>query len=74
VRNVIDLHPLVLIANAEVLDRSEPVRPLSMERLTQWLADKAGLAYLKIDPTKIDVAQVTQIVSQAYAQRIASCR
>ena len=69
VRNVIDLHPLVLIANAEVLDRSEPVRPLSLERLTQWLADKVGLAYLKIDPTKIDVAQVTQIVSQAYAQR-----
>ncbi|MBU6403530.1 MAG: type II/IV secretion system protein [Pseudomonadota bacterium] len=69
VRNVIDLHPLVLIANAEVPDCAEPGRPLSMERLTQWLAGKAGLEYLKIDPTKIDVAQVTQIVSQAYAQR-----
>jgi general secretion pathway protein E len=37
--------------------------------LTEWLAGKAGLPYLKIDPMKIDVAAVTQAVSHAYAQR-----
>ena len=69
VRSVVEVHPLVLIANAEVEDRAQPGRPLGLERLTEWLAGKAGLPYLKIDPTKIEVAQVTQIVSQAYAQR-----
>jgi len=37
--------------------------------LTQWLADKATLPYLKIDPMKVDVAAVTQVISHAYAQR-----
>ena len=68
-RSTIDIHPLVLIGNAEFEDRASPGRPLSVERLAEWLADKAGLPYLRIDPTKIDVARVTQIVSQAYAQR-----
>ena len=68
-RSTIDIHPLVLIGNAEFEDRASPGRPLSVERLAEWLAGKAGLPYLRIDPTKIDVARVTQIVSQAYAQR-----
>ncbi len=68
-RSTIDIHPLVLIGNAEFEDRTNPGRPLSVERLAEWLAGKAGLPYLRIDPTKIDVARVTQIVSQAYAQR-----
>jgi general secretion pathway protein E len=37
--------------------------------LIQWLADKAKLPYLKIDPMKIDAAAVTQVISHAYAQR-----
>src|SRR5258708_18776359 len=44
-------------------------KPLSLEVLTRWLADKAALPYLKIDPMKIDAAAVTQVISQAYAQR-----
>ena len=69
VRNAIELHPLVLIASAAIEDRAHPGRPLSLERLSEWLAGHAGLPYLRLDPTRIEVAQVTQIVSQAYAQR-----
>ncbi len=64
-----ELHPLVLVANLKLPDLRQPDKPLSLEVLTQWLADKAGLSYLKIDPMKIDVAAVTQVVSHAYAQR-----
>lgn len=64
-----ELHPLVLVANLKLADARQPDKPLSLEVLTQWLAQRAALPYLKIDPMKIDVAAVTQIVSHAYAQR-----
>jgi general secretion pathway protein E len=67
-RTKIDLHPLALIANLKAANPRDG-KPLSLEVLTQWLADKAGLPYQKIDPMKIDVAAVTQVVSHAYAQR-----
>ncbi|BFI94577.1 MAG: GspE/PulE family protein [Rhodanobacter sp.] len=68
-RSVVELHPLVLIANAKLPSLREPGRPLSLENLVEWLAGHAGLPYLKIDPMKVNVAAVTQVVSHAYAQR-----
>jgi len=64
-----EVHPLVLIANAKLPDPREPSRHLSLEALTQWLAHKAGLAYLRIDPTKIDIARVGEVVAPSYATR-----
>jgi general secretion pathway protein E len=64
-----ELHPLVLVANLKLADGRHPDKPLSLEVLTQWLAARAGLPYLKVDPMKIDVAAVTQVVSHAYANR-----
>ena len=64
-----ELHPLVLVANLKFADVRRPDKPLSLEVLTQWLADRANLPYLKIDPMKIDVGAVTQVVSHAYANR-----
>jgi len=68
-RGLTELHPLVLIANLKLADVREPEKPLSVEVLTQWLARRAQLPYLKIDPTKIDVGAATQVISHAYAQR-----
>lgn len=68
-RGTVELHPLVVIASAKPENRADLGKPLTVESLTVWLADKAGLPYLKIDPMKIDAAAVTQAVSQAYAQR-----
>ncbi|HZY34276.1 MAG TPA: type II/IV secretion system protein, partial [Rhodanobacter sp.] len=68
-RSTVELHPLVLIANAKLANQHERGRPLSLEALTEWLAGHAGLPYLKIDPMKINVASVTQVVSHAYAKR-----
>jgi general secretion pathway protein E len=64
----VELHPLALIANQKAINPRDG-KPLSLEVLTQWLADKAGLPYLKIDPMKVDVAAVTQVISHAYATR-----
>ncbi|MBU6247958.1 MAG: GspE/PulE family protein [Xanthomonadaceae bacterium] len=68
-RSTVELHPLVVIANARLPSQREPGRPLGLETLTEWLASQAGLPYLKIDPMRINVAAVTQTVSLAYAQR-----
>ncbi|ANB19699.1 GspE/PulE family protein [Dokdonella koreensis] len=68
-RGLTELHPLVLVANLKLADVREPDKPLSVEVLTQWLARRAQLPYLKIDPMKIDVGAATQVISHAYAQR-----
>jgi general secretion pathway protein E len=68
-RATVELHPLVLVANAKLPNQREPGRPLSLEALTEWLARHAQLPYLKIDPMKINAAAVTQVVSRAYAER-----
>src|SRR5882724_8722951 len=63
-RGKMELHPLALIANQKLINPRDG-KPLSLEVLTQWLADKARLPYLKIDPMKIDAAAVTQVISHA---------
>ena len=67
-RGKLELHPLALIANQKLTNPLD-AKPLSLEVLTHWLADKAKLPYLKIDPMKIDAAAVTAVISHAYAQR-----
>jgi len=67
-RAKIELHPLAVIANLKLINDRDK-KPLSLETLTQWLAEKSALPYLKIDPMKVDVAAVTQVISLAYAQR-----
>ncbi len=69
-RGKLELHPFVLVANLKLVDaRGGGGKPLTVESLTQWLAGRAHLPYLKIDPMKIDVAAVTAVVSHAYAHR-----
>ncbi len=67
-RGKMELHPIALIANQKLLNPIDK-KPLSLEVLTSWLATKAKLPYLKIDPMKIDAGAVTQVISHAYAQR-----
>ncbi|NLB14614.1 MAG: Flp pilus assembly complex ATPase component TadA [Gammaproteobacteria bacterium] len=68
-RTGVDIHPLVLIANLKFRNRRRPDVELNLETLTHWLAQQAGVRYLRIDPTKIDVPAVTALISHAYAQR-----
>jgi general secretion pathway protein E len=63
------LHPLVVAAAEEWPDRRTEGRKLSLEALTQWLAGRARLPYLRIDPLKLDVASLTGVVPYAYAVR-----
>jgi general secretion pathway protein E len=61
-------HPLVRLASVAVRRASDD-KPLDLEALTQWLAARAGLTYLRIDPLKVDVGKVADAMSAAYAER-----
>ncbi len=61
-------HPLVRLA-AVAMARQSDGKPLDIETLTQWLAVRADLAYLRIDPLKVDVGKVADTMSAAYAER-----
>lgn len=65
-------HPLVVIANKHLRQVQPPHQVLSLEVLTEWLANKVGLPYLRIDPLKLDIAAVERLlpfVSYEYATR-----
>lgn len=61
-------HPLVRLA-AVSMTRASDGKPLDIESLTQYLAQRAGMEYLRIDPLKVDVGRVADAMSAAYAER-----
>jgi general secretion pathway protein E len=63
------VHPLIVIADQKWRTTGVPIRLLSLEYLTEWLAGKVGLDYLHIDPLKIDFTGVADVMSSAYAGR-----
>ena len=60
-------HPLVRLA-AVAMARAADGKSLDIETLTQYLARRSGLDYLRIDPLKVDVAKVAETMSAAYAE------
>lgn len=64
-----DHHPLVAIADQKWKSAKDPSKHLALDMLTEWLAGHVGLPYFHIDPLKINVTAVTEVVSNAYATR-----
>ncbi len=61
-------HPLVRLANVGMA-RAGDGRALDIEELTQYLATRSGMAYLRIDPLRVDAGRVGEIMSASYAER-----
>lgn len=61
-------HPLEMLAQAQLQDATIG-RLLDLDTLSEWLAHWAGLDYVHIDPLKVDVPSVADVMSYAYAQR-----
>jgi general secretion pathway protein E len=62
-------HPLEIIANRQWSNKSRPQQLLTLDVLTDWLAEEGGLTRFHFDPLKMDVAACTSLVSYAYASR-----
>lgn len=63
------MHPLAYIASQSLEDLRRPTKTLDGDALTSWLAEKARMPVVHIDPLKIDVPKVTEVMSYAFAKR-----
>jgi general secretion pathway protein E len=61
------LHALVRLGAAG-LSHAGNGRVLDTEALTEWLAGRSGLGYLRIDPLKVEVGRVADVMSVQYAE------
>ena len=61
-------HPLVRLGSAN-LTRVGDGKVLDTETLTEWLAKRFKMAYVRIDPLKADVGRVADVMSINYAER-----
>lgn len=62
-------HPLLCIADEEPRNAKNPEKLLTLELLTSWLAEKAGLLHKRIDPLRLDVDAIASVVPYVYASR-----
>ncbi len=51
------------------IERARDGKSMDIEDLTQYLADRAGLPYMRIDPLRVDVGKVAEAMSANYAER-----
>ncbi len=63
------LHPLEIVANRQWNNKSMPEQVLTLDVMTDWLAEQSGLLRYHFDPLKMDVASCTSLMSYAYASR-----
>ncbi len=68
-REQLKWHPLQWIAHFNLVDQAHPQSTLTLNRLCQWIAEKANIPFYIIDPLKADVGALTNIMSQEFAVR-----
>ena len=62
------LHPLVRLAHV-AMARADGAPAFDVEALTQYVAQRCGLPYLRIDPLRVDAGRVAETMSASYAER-----
>jgi general secretion pathway protein E len=63
------IHPLVFLAEQKLPDAATPGKTLNMDRLLAWLSPRVGQPVYRIAPLKINVTEVAEVMSQAFAER-----
>ncbi len=63
------VHPLIVIAEKHFDHGLKPNGKLDMEALLSWLGDQVEQPFYQIDPLKIDVGAIAEVMSFAFAQR-----
>ncbi|MDB2384512.1 hypothetical protein N9V90_01570 [Endozoicomonas sp.] len=63
------VHPLEYLASLKLPSASDQGQPLCIDRLSEWLAEKSGQPFYRMDSLQIDTAAVTAVMSHAYAKR-----
>ena len=63
------MHPLTAVAQCKFSSMLPPHRLLTLDLLSEWVATKVGLQFIRIDPLKIDFTKVADVMSAGYAAR-----
>ena len=63
------MHPLTAVAQCKLVSALPPNRMMTLDMLSEWAAGKVGLAFMRIDPLKIDFTKVADVMSASYAAR-----
>ncbi len=61
-------HALQKVANAGLV-RVSDAKALDLDLLTSWLATRAALPYLRIDPLRVEIGKIGDLISMNYAER-----
>ncbi|MCZ2103120.1 MAG: ATPase, T2SS/T4P/T4SS family [Comamonadaceae bacterium] len=61
-------HPLVRLGSVSMV-RARDGRVLDVDLLTETIAPRCGIGFLRIDPLKVDVGRVADAMSASYAER-----
>lgn len=65
----VKVHPLIYLAEQKLQDQSRPGQVLDMDSLLAWLSQTTDQSVYVIDPLKINVTAVADVMSQAFAER-----
>ncbi|MEM1189048.1 MAG: GspE/PulE family protein [Pseudomonadota bacterium] len=63
------IHPLVLLSEQKLVDFAAKDRVLDMSALLTWLGERSEQAVVEIDPLKINVAAISEVMSRPFAER-----
>jgi general secretion pathway protein E len=63
------VHPLVFLAEQKIPDAANPEKTLNMDVLLGWLGERLGQDVYRIDPLKINVSAIAEVMSRAFAER-----
>jgi general secretion pathway protein E len=66
---VVRVHPLVSLAEQKLADAATPGKVIDMDALLGWLGARVNQAVYEIDPLKINVTAVAEVMSRAFAER-----
>lgn len=61
-------HALLSLAGRR-LHAADDQKPLDIERLCKWLAARMDLQFIQIDPLKVDLSRIADVMSSQYAAR-----
>ncbi|HRH75898.1 MAG TPA: type II/IV secretion system protein, partial [Cellvibrionaceae bacterium] len=63
------MHPLSYIGGQKLEDLTRPGKHLDEMALTAWIAEQSGLTVFHIDPMKMQVAELADVMSYQFAKR-----
>jgi general secretion pathway protein E len=68
------MHPLCAVAHAKLPAAQPPHKMLTLDALCEWLAQRVGLPFIRIDPLRIDFTRWRTSCRPATRRASTSCR